>query len=281
MIYITDSLIDELLSEDVRYGDLTTSILDIDHIPAHVKITSRQPCILSGISIVKRIMSKIGAINISALSEGDYVENAKIVLEADASAGMFHTIWKISVNILEYCTGIATRTNRLLTMARDVNELTVLAATRKTIPGTRDLSILATYAGGALPHRLGLSETVLIFKQHYMLCGGFKKILESASKLKSQCPEKKIIIEVDNLQSGLDALGAGFDGIQCDKMAPDDISSIVKKASLSSQPTIVIATGGINESNVKAYAKTGANVISTSSMYFGPPSDFGFEITKL
>ena len=48
----------------------------------------------------------------------------------------------------------------------------VVACTRKSLPGTRSLSIKAILCGGAVPHRLGLSETILVFAQHRVFSGG-------------------------------------------------------------------------------------------------------------
>ena len=74
----------------------------------------------------------------------------------------------------------------------------VIACTRKTLPGTRALSIKAIRSGGAVPHRLGLSETILVFAQHRTFTGraSFSTIIK---RLRQCVPEKKIVVEADTL----------------------------------------------------------------------------------
>jgi molybdenum transport protein len=53
------------------------------------------------------------------------------------------------------------------------------------------LAIKAVVSGGAYPHRLGLSETVLIFDAHIDLYGGREKIIRDADMKKRKTKEKK------------------------------------------------------------------------------------------
>lgn len=46
-----------------------------------------------------------------------------------------------------------------------------MACTRKQNPGTKQLSIKAVKAGGGSIHRLGLSESILVFAEHRQFFG--------------------------------------------------------------------------------------------------------------
>lgn len=280
MYFIRDSIIDNFLDEDIRFGDLTTALLDIKDAPAHASFISRQDCIVCGADEVSRIIHKLGGSVHGCLTDGTKAKKGHVVLTAEGTAGILHAAWKTSVSILGFCSGIATRTRMLLDAARRINPSISLTTTRKTIPGTRDLSVKAVYAGGAMPHRLGLAETVLFFREHYDLSGGFSRLLAAIPRLRAECPEKKLVVEVDNMGDAERAVEAGVDGVQCDKMAPGEIKKIVKKAAADSRGTFIIATGGITLDNIESYARSGAQVIATSSVYFGPPADFGFKIEK-
>jgi molybdenum transport protein len=203
-----------------------------------------------------------------------------VVVAASGSAGVLHAAWKTCVNILCYCSGVATRTRDLLDAARRVNPEVAITTTRKTIPGIRDFAIKAVYAGGAIPHRLGLAETVLFFREHYDLSGGLVKLLKAIPRMRIDCPEKKLIVEVDNGKDAFRAIDAGIDGIQCDKMSPGEIGKVAAKASVCVPKPFIVATGGITRENIETYAACGANAIATSSVYFGSPVDFGFKIEK-
>ena len=56
--------------------------------------------------------------------------------------------------------------------------------TRKGFPGTKALAIKSVLAGGGYPHRLGISETVLIFKQHLNFIGGMNALAEKIKEIK-------------------------------------------------------------------------------------------------
>ena len=83
------------------------------------------------------------------------------------------------MNILEYSSGIATRTKKMVDKAKLVNPHVAVLATRKSFPGTKELSIKSIIAGGAFPHRLGLSETILIFKQHVAFLGNINDLAQA------------------------------------------------------------------------------------------------------
>ena len=76
---------------------------------------------------------------------------------------------------------------KLVDKVSKINPNLHIITTRKVIPGTKELAIKAVVAGGGFPHRLGLSETVLIFRQHLNFLGGTDeliKILESVKVIR-------------------------------------------------------------------------------------------------
>ena len=184
------------------------------------------------------------------------------------------------MNIIEYSSGIATRTRKLLDTIKSVNPAVELLSARKLFPGTKELSIKAVLAAGAMPHRLGLSETILVFQQHLNFIGGLDPFLNKYQNLKQRACDKSIIVEVDTLQNAKLLSKAGVDGIQLDKLPPEELIKIVKEIRAINPNVKIIATGGITGNNVKEYAETGVDALSTSSVYFGKPIDIGVKINK-
>ena len=91
------------------------------------------------------------------------------------------------------CAGIAAAAQAIVEAAQQVNSDVVIACTRKTLPGTRALSIKAIRSGGAVPHHLGLSETIIVFAQHRTFTIAiarqmFQEILRLIAELRSQPP---------------------------------------------------------------------------------------------
>ena len=185
---------------------------------------------------------------------------------------------RFALNILEYASGIATRTHRIVAKAKEVNPNIVVVTTRKSFPGTKKMAIKAVTAGGALPHRLGLSETILIFKQHTIFLGGLDALLQRIGQFSVQAPEKKIMVEAENADEALRVAQAGVGILQIDKMSPQELSPLIRQIRQIAPAMEVSAAGGINETNVADYAATGVDIIVLSSVYFGKPADIDVRI---
>ena len=150
-----------------------------------------------------------------------------------------------------------------------------MVTTRKAFPGTKQISIKAIMAGGALPHRLGLSETLLVFTQHTAFLGGLESFLGTISALRCQARETKIIVEADNSTEALLVALSGADIVQLDKVAPAELADTVSAIREANPNILISAAGGINETNAAEYAATGIDIIVLSSVYFGKPADIG------
>ena len=280
MVYISDEFIDNLIKEDVPYIDLTTLALGIGEKDGIIRYKSREDTVICGSEEVSRIFSKLNIETISFKETGSVVRPGDIIIEGKGKVEALQMAWKISMNILEYSSGIATRTKTLVDKAKEVNPDIEIFTTRKIFPGTKVLSIKAIIAGGAFPHRLGLSETVLIFKQHTNFLGGIDGLIAKLKDIKTKLVEKKIIVEVEDKDSAVKLCKAGVDGLQFDKVEPKELKEIVNELKKINPKILLIGTGGITSTNVKEYAKTGIDAVSTTSVYFGKPSDIGVTITE-
>lgn len=277
-MYISEETLDRFIHEDTPYMDLTTLLLDIGQEPGIISFSSRESGILCGTEEAARILQKLGAKPGLLLPSGTRLSPGQIFLQAEGSAAALHIAWKVCLNILEYCSGIASRTRTLLDQARTVNDHINILSTRKVFPGTKELAIKAVLAGGGLPHRLGLSETVLFFRQHINFISGMEELAARIPQLKQQACEKKVIVEVENLEDALLLAKAGVEGLQFDKVAPEQLKHYVQEIKKLRPDLLLIGAGGIKESNVIEYAATGVNGIVTTSMYFGRPLDIAVKM---
>jgi molybdenum transport protein len=280
MFFISDNVLDSLILEDLPNGDLTTQILAIEKLPGKILFTSRGEGVVSSTEEVARILTKLNATVDFFLDSGSAVKPGTLILEAHGSAQSLHAVWKTCANILEYYSAIASRTSRLISILKKHSSQSVIGGTRKLIPGTRLLAAKAVASGGGTMHRLGLSETVLIFKQHLTFFESFESIRSKVNSLRREIPERKIFIEIEEIRELESVLTLSIDGIQLDKIPPFDIQSAVPHIKSVNPNFTIIATGGINESNIGNYAACGVDVIATSSIYHGLPFDIGVTISK-
>jgi molybdenum transport protein len=280
MLYIADETIEKWIKEDVPYLDLTAWVLRIGDYPGKMAYYCREAAVLCGLEEVGRICHKLNVTVTRSSVSGERVASGTVVFEAAGTAANLHKVWKIGLNILEYASGIATRTRNLVDRIQAVNPRTTLVTTRKNFPGTKELAVKAVLSGGGIPHRLGLSETVLVFGQHRNFLTGPGDLAAMLPDVKAQVCEKKILAEVDGMEEALVLAGAGIDGVQFDKVAPSQLREWVPRLRAVRPDLTILAAGGVTESNAADYAATGVNALVTSAVYFGKPADFGTRIEK-
>lgn len=278
MIYISDEGIDRMISEDVPYCDLTTWVLGIGKQPGRMQYFTREESVLCGTEEAGRILEKLGVRVTSVLESGQLLEKNQVFLEAEGAAESIHMAWKVTQNLLESCSGIATKTRRMVEKAKAVNPALSVVSSRKSFPGVKQLSVKAVLAGGAYPHRLGLSETVLVFEQHLNFLGGLDGFLERLPAIKRNIPEKKLLVETDNLAQAIKLCQAGVEAIQFDKLPPEALLPAVSELKRLNPNLILLAAGGIDEHNVEAYAHTGVDALVTTSLFFAKSIDMSVRI---
>lgn len=275
MVDITNETLERWLKEDIPYLDLTTYLLDIVEKDGEMLFFSRDEAVLCGTEEVARLTELKGGEVLEYLPSGSKIDPGEVFMKVTGKAGVLHLLWKTSQNILEYASGVASRTYRLVKKAREVNEKVSILSTRKVFPGTKELSIKAVLSGGGLPHRLGLSESILVFKQHRVFDSSWDKPAAIIEQLKTKSCEKKIVVEIEQPEDALHLCRAGVEGLQFDKLPPKKLADLMRVMKEDFPQILCIAAGGINEKNVDEYAATGVDAIVSTSMYFGRPVNIG------
>ncbi len=264
------ALADALLDEDAPHGDLTTRLLGIGDVPAHMVFRMRGPGCVCGTELALALLQRAGADGRVRARSGVRVEAGDVVLEAAGAAGALHTAWKVAQTGMEYLSGIARATAVIVDAARAVAPDIAIVTTRKTFPGSKRLMIQAIQAGGADPHRLGLSETLLVFPEHRAFLSDPVAALRD---LRRRAPEKKLVVEVTSRAEADALLAAGPDVLQCEKMTVEAVADLVRAvAGLPVRPLVAVA-GGVTAANAAQYAATGADILVTSAPYAAPPAD--------
>ncbi|OSQ23121.1 ModD protein [Campylobacter concisus] len=261
---LSDAEILSYINEDIPYFDLTTSLQNINK-KASLEIYSRDEICVSCVDVaasVARLLgceSKIFAKNSQICKAGD------VIIKIYGSYEDVHKAWKLAQVALEYASAIATYTNKMVNATKYVNEKCEVLATRKSFPFAKKFCVKAVLEGGGGIHRLGLSDSILFFKNHMKAYGSFDKFLSHLPEFKAKMAERKVCIEAENLDEVSKLLKANCDVVQCDKFSPELIENVLSLRDEISPNTIILAAGGINLSNAKDYAN--ADAIVTSAMY--------------
>ena len=158
--------LERLLADDVPYGDLTTEALGIGAQRGVMRFVARDPMVLALAEDAAAIIELAGCrVELSART-GDRLAPDAPILTAHGEAAALLKSWKVAQTLIEIWSGVATAARAIVDAARAVSPDIAVACTRKNIPGTKPFAVAAVKAGGAVMHRLGLSETVLVFPEH-------------------------------------------------------------------------------------------------------------------
>jgi molybdenum transport protein len=205
-----------------------------------------------------------------------------LLLETQGRAGDLHRAGKTAQILLELASGIATRAAAIVTAARSANPRIAVACTRKHMPGTKQIALKAIMAGGAVPHRLGLSDSVLVFADHRVFlvggavhsnAAGQAALANAFQRLRTHAPERRLGAEAESEAEALALADAGADVVQIDKATPEAVARLAAAFRSRSPRPLLAAAGGINVANAAAFAAAGADLLVTSAPYYAPPCD--------
>ena len=261
---LSDAEIISYINEDVPYFDLTTSLQNIDK-NALLEIYSRDEICVSCVDVAASVARLLGCESEIFVQNSQICKAGDVIIKIYGSYEDVHKAWKLAQVALEYASAIATYTNKMVNATKCVNEKCEVLATRKSFPFAKKFCVKAVLEGGGGIHRLGLSDSILFFKNHMKAYGSFDKFLSHLPEFKAKMAERKVCIEAENLDEANKLLKVNCDVVQCDKFSPELIENVLSLRDEISPNTIILAAGGINLSNAKEYAN--ADAIVTSAMY--------------
>lgn len=253
------------LAEDIGDGDHTS----LATIPAgatnRARLLVKEAGVLAGVDVALAIFAEVDAtLQVEVLMpDGATIKPGDIVLTVSGNARHILTAERLVLNCMQRMSGIATHTRQLVDMM--VRTKAKLLDTRKTTPNFRICEKMATHIGGAVNHRFGLYDMILIKDNHVDYAGGIEPaITKAVTYLRETGRNLKIEIETRNRAEVEAVLRVGqVNTILLDNFPPDGIRDMVR---LIDGRFITEASGGINETNLRAYAETGVNFISSGAL---------------
>lgn len=283
IIRISDARLEELIAEDVPYIDLTTHILGIGDTPGAMEYYTREDCVLCCAEEVARMAAMLNLEVEWFEPSGAKVKAGQSFMRVNGTAANLHLLWKVGLNMFDHYSAVATKTRKMVDAAHGANPLCEVLTTRKSTPGNKDLLTKAIVAGGAFPHRMGLSETVLVFDNHtkFMTAPsgamGLDAFIELLPQIRRRCIEKKLFVEA-NAEDARRLVKTGVDGIQFDKVPVAELAALVEELHGIDPHVSLVAAGGIRPDNAAEYAATGVDGLVTTSCFTARPVDMSVKM---
>ena len=268
------ALVEMALAEDLGQGDLTTRVTLPEGMRACGTLRSKQNLVVAGLPVAAMVFQALDpSVKWNpALEDGADVVAGTVLANACGPAAALLAGERVALNFLQHLSGVATYARRLK------EELAGTPAefldTRKTTPGLRNLEKCAVRLGGGQNHRLRLDDGILIKNNHLRLVGGIRAAVENAKRHRPA--GYHIEVEVTSLAQLEEALECGADGVLLDNMTPVEVRQCVERAAGHIRLEV---SGGIDATNIRAYAETGVDYISVGALTHSAPAvDINFRI---
>ena len=247
------------LNEDLYpSGDITSALIK-NKKNISVKLISNQSAIIGGLNFAKQVFRLIDKKIkfIIKKKEGSVVKKGNVIGTINGNAQKILIGERVALNFISHISGVATKTNQFVKLVKGRN--CKICCTRKTIPNMRVIQKYAVKLGGGINHRFNLSDEYLI-KDNHISSSDIKTLVNLAIKNKKN---KKITVEIDNLNQLKKILGLKFNRVLFDNMSLKNLKIGVKIAKKYYETE---ASGNINLKNIKKIATTGVNRISIGSI---------------
>jgi len=270
-----DALIEAALAEDIGSGDVTTDAVIPADMTCRGKIVCKEDGVIAGLSVASRVFAMVDERIIfdAKTRDGEKVQEDQIVARISGPARGMLKGERVALNFLQHLSGVATMTARYVKAVEGTK--TKILDTRKTTPGLRGLEKYATRIGGAVNHRMGLYDAVLIKDTHLALVGGITPALRAVRKA---YVDGDIHVEVSNIQELEQALADKAPRILLDNFAPGQVREAMQIIRGRAEVEI---SGGVQVSNARAYALAGAAYISVGALTHSATAlDFSMKVTR-
>lgn len=248
------------LAEDVGRGDLYALVEP--SVDASAKIIAKSNGVIAGQKYID-VLSKLEGLEITWLKyDGETFLHGDIIATIGASS---HTLLRCERTILDmllHASSIATLTRQYVDLIEPYD--VKLLDTRKTRPMLRIFEKYATRMGGAVNHRMGLDDSLMIKDTHLKTIENLALYIEKARKV---IPfTAKIEVEAETLFVAEEAMRAKCDIVMCDNMTPSQVEEVVAFRDANFPHILLEASGNISLETIVSYAKTGVDAISSGSM---------------
>ena len=248
------------LQEDVGTGDLTARLIPESR-GATARLMTRQDGVLCGTEWFNRTFQELDP-EVEIFwhhKDGQEVAAGTSLVELEGHARALLTGERTAINFLQLLSGVATKARQYVRAVAGTRAR--ICDTRKTIPGLRIAQKYAVHCGGAMNHRIGLYDGILIKENHIMAAGNLAAAVHQALH---DAPEGTLLqVEVETLEQLREALAAGAPLILLDNF---DAAKMREAVAIAGDRAELEASGGVTLENVRDIAETGVHRISVGSL---------------
>ncbi len=250
------------LREDIGPGDLTAALVPPRQ-RVRGQIVTREAAVLCGRPWAEACFRQMDPqVHLDwRADDGAHLAPGQALCDIAGPARAILTAERTALNFLQLLSATATATSRFVAAVAGTG-CTVLD-TRKTLPGLRSAQKYAVRCGGALNHRMGLYDMVLIKENHILAAGSIAAAVDAARAIASGT---RIEVEVESLAELEQALDAGADLVLLDDFSLEDMATAVARNRARGRLARLEASGSVTLESVRAIAATGVDFVSVGAL---------------
>ncbi|GJE84260.1 nicotinate-nucleotide diphosphorylase [Phanerochaete sordida] len=241
-----------------------------------------QTAVLAGKPFFTEVFEQLGCEVEWHLEEGATFEPIKHVATVRGKARHILLGERVALNMLARCSGIATKSKRILDLARASGYTGIIAGTRKTTPGFRLVEKYGMLVGGIDQHRHDLSSMIMLKDNHIWSSGSITNAIKQARKVGGFA--LLLEVEVQSEAEADEAIDAGADIIMLDNIEGDqlkDVAARLKEKWTGKRKFLFESSGNITETNLHERAINEIDILSTSVVHQSVQHiDFSLKIQK-
>lgn len=270
-------------------GDITSNAVFREPKMVKAKIFAKESGILAGIEEIKYFLvdgdksfrPKVqGDFEVNFLvRDGERFDEGDVLLEVSGDVHDILAVERVTLNLLMRMSGVATFAARMCEL---VGKDILVTPTRKTLWGLLDKKAVTLGGGGT--HRLNLADAILVKDTHLDAYErDFTTVINNV--FESPFLGKFVEVEVENEKEAMEAAKILTEKVRArgdftvgalmlDNMEVDEVKKNIGRLRQEGlyDDILLEASGGINESSIAEYAKTGVDIISMGCLTNGARS---------
>ena len=252
--------------------------------PRTAHLLCKSPGVLAGTPFVDEIFRQLDCKVSWHAKEGDFIDTSKSgkmkVATVQGPTRKLLLGERVALNTLARCSGVATKSRRMLDMVRQAGYTGILAGTRKTTPGFRLVEKYGMLVGGIDGHRHDLSSMIMLKDNHIWAKGSITAAVKAAKSVGGFA--LKAEVECQSEEEADEAIEAGADVVMLDNFTGEGIkvaARSLRERWKGKREFLIESSGGLTEENVGGYICKDIDIISTSSVHQGVSHvDFSLKI---
>lgn len=269
--------ITEYLREDVPSFDFGAYV--VGDKPETAKLYMKQAGVICGVPFAAEVFRQCQLDVEWHFSEGEYISaetlaqslGKVVVATVSGAANNILLSERTALNLMARASGIATQSHTTKKLADESGYTGIIAGTRKTTPGLRQLEKYSMLVGGIDTHRYDLSSMVMLKDNHITSTGDITKAVKKA---KAVCGfAVKVEVEVSSEKDAKEAIEAGADVIMLDNFQGPELQQVARSLKQhfhgSNKAFLLECSGGLTLANLSTYLCNDVDIYSTSSVHQG------------